>query len=111
MGAELRGVVLLEVLLALVILGIVGIGAVSIVTDASQAVARASRMEREAIDRDRILTALSLMTARELGDRIGLTTLGSHQIRIARIAPALYAISVGHDRLAMATVVYRAEAR
>src|SRR5882672_1468902 len=109
-----RGVVLLEVLAAVVILGVAGLALVELVADGTRAAAVARDRERELADEERLLTAWSLLKRDELDQRIGDRVVGPYVMRVQRPEPGLYRLAV-ERRIApsveeLVTVVYRAGA-
>jgi type II secretory pathway pseudopilin PulG len=108
-----RGVVLLEVLVALVLLAIAGIALM-------ENVGAGLRAERDARDResrlateDRLLSALSLLNRTDLDQRIGRRRIGEFVVDVQRPDKALYRIAIVQEQSPhvedLVTVVYRAE--
>jgi len=110
-----RGVVLLEVLAAVVILGVAGLALVELVAGGTRAVAVARQRERELADEERLLTAWSLLKREELDQRIGDRVVGPYVVRVQRPERGLYRLAVersvapGVEELV--TVVWRGEAK
>ena len=89
-----RGVVLLEVLVALVVLSAAGLGVVG-------AVGAGLRVERDAGERERVLAveerlmvALTLLTRQDLDRQIGPHPLGEFLVDIERPEATLYRIAI-----------------
>src|SRR5262245_41786497 len=108
-----RGVVLLEVLVALLILSLAGLAAVQLVTAALHAEHEAAGRERELASAERVLAAATLLTRSELDTRIGRSSAGDLLIDIQRPEQMLYRIAVlrrqSPDVEEVVTVVYRPE--
>lgn len=107
-----RGVALLEVLMALAILSVAG-GALASATAAGlRATALAAEREHASVQRETVLTGLTLLTKEELDARTGERPLGVFQVRIERPRPGLYRLEVTGpapaDAGSLATLVYRA---
>ncbi len=109
-----RGVVLLEVLAAVVILGVAGLALVELVGAGTRAVAVAREREGELADEERLLAAWTLLKRDELDQRIGDRTVGPYVVRVQRPERGLYRIAIQRKEAAgvedVVTVVYRAEA-
>ena len=109
-----RGVVLLEVMVAIVILATAGIA----LTETVGAGLRAERDAREREGRlgneERLLTALTLLNRRELDQRIGRRRIGEFIVDVQRPERTLYRVALIQDQSPqvedLVTVVYRAEA-
>ena len=110
-----RGVVLLEVLVALVVLTIAGIALM-------ENVGAGLRAERDARDREtrlateeRLLAALTLLRRTDLDQRIGRRQIGEFVVDVQRPEPTLYRIAILQQQSLqvedLVTVVYRAEPR
>jgi type II secretory pathway pseudopilin PulG len=98
-----RGVVLLEVLAAVLILASAGLSLVALLAGATRAGADARRYEQQMADAERLLTAYTLLTRTELEQRLGDRRVGAYVVNIQRPEPSLYRISVSN----LVTVVYR----
>jgi prepilin-type N-terminal cleavage/methylation domain-containing protein len=109
-GSE-RGVALLEVLIALALLSIAGLATVAMVDSAVRAESEMAKRENAVATASRVLTALTLLKASELTQRIGYHPLGEFIVSISRPEPALYRIALSEAGAAtqeiVATVVYR----
>ena len=110
-----RGVVLLEVLVALVVLAIAGVALM-------ENVGAGLRAERDARDREstlateeRLLAALTLLNRGELDQRIGRRQVGEFLVDVQRPEKTLYRIAIVQMQSPqvedLVTVVYRAEPR
>ena len=110
-----RGVVLLEVLVALVVLTIAGIALM-------ENVGAGLRAERDARDREtrlateeRLLAALTLLRRTDLDQRIGRRQIGEFVVDVQRPEGTLYRIAILQNQSPqvedLVTVVYRAEPR
>ena len=110
-----RGVVLLEVLVALAILSASGMALVGLVSAGLGAEREARARERTLASENRLLTALTLLTREELDRRLGRHPLGEFVVDTERPEPTLYRIALAQARSPqvedLVTVVYRAEPR
>lgn len=108
-----RGVILLEMLIALAILGSSAVALVSLAAASVRAQISDEAEERMLVQADRVLTASTLLTREELGQRIGRHVVGEFLVGISRPEPGLYRIAIelgespGVEQLV--TVVYRAD--
>lgn len=106
-----RGVVLLEVLAAVVILGGAGLALVELVAGGTRAVVVARERERELADEERLLTAWSLLKREELDQRIGDRLVGPYVMLVQRPERGLYRLAVRRSAAPgveeLVTVVYR----
>jgi len=109
-----RGVVLLEVLVALVILATAGIALVETVGAGLRAERDAREREMILGEEERLLNAHTLLNRRELDQRIGRRQIGEFIVDVQRPERALYRIAVIQVQSSqvedLVTVVYRAEA-
>ncbi len=109
-----RGVVLLEVLVALVIVATAGIALVETVGAGLRAERDAREREMILGEEERLLNAHTLLNRRELDQRIGRRQIGEFIVDVQRPEPALYRIAVIQVQSPhvedLVTVVYRAEA-
>ena len=110
MRAE-RGVVLLEVLVALVILATAAIALTELVGAGLRGERDAQAREAILATEDRLLAALTLLRRQELDQRIGRRQLGEFIVDVQRPEPTLYRIallSVSSPHVEdLVTVVYR----
>jgi type II secretory pathway component PulJ len=108
-----RGVVLLEVLVAVAILATVGIGLVEHVGSGLRAERDARWRESTLATEERLLSALTLLNRKELDQRIGRRQIGEFIVDVQRPEPALYRIALLQDQSPqvedLVTVVYRPE--
>ncbi len=110
-GAE-RGVVLLEVLVALTIVSAAGLGIVGVVSASARAARELGSRERTVAAADRLLAAYSLLTRHDLDLRLGTHSAAAFEVSIERPERTLYRIAVAEPRAPavelLVTVVYRA---
>ncbi len=108
-----RGVVLLEVLIAVVILATAGIGLVELVGSGLRAERDARLRENTLATEERLLSALTLLTRKELDQRIGRRHVGEFIVDVQRPERTLYRIALLDEQSSqvedLVTVVYRAE--
>jgi hypothetical protein len=106
-----RGVVLIEVLAAIVILGLVGLALVELVSAGTRAEVLAAEREREFVDMDRLLAAYTLLTRVDLDRRLGRRDVGSYIVEVQRPERGLYRIAVSRSEARemeeLVTVVWR----
>ena len=109
-----RGVVLLEVLVALAILSTAGLTLLELVADSLRAERGARERERALVVAARVLTALTLLKREDLDRRLGRHPIGELIADVERPEPTLYRIAITRptspDVEDLATVVYRPEA-
>ncbi len=115
MGRTDRGVVLLEVLVAVAILSASGLALVSLVTAGLRAEWDARGRERTLATEERLLAGLTLLNRRDLDRRLGRHSLGEFVVDVQRAERTLYRIAIAEGRSpggveALVTVVYRREA-
>ncbi len=108
-----RGVVLLEVLVAVVVLATAGIGLVELVGTGLRAERDARARERTLATEQRLLSALTLLNRKELDQRIGRRHIGEFTVDVQRPERTLYRIALRQEDSPqvedLVTVVYRAE--
>ena len=108
-----RGVVLLEVLVAVAVLATAGIGLVELVGSGLRAERDARLREATLATEERLLSALTLLNRTELDQRIGRRQIGEFVVDIQRPDPTLYRIALLQERSPyvedLVTVVYRRE--
>lgn len=108
-----RGVVLLEVLVALVILTTAALALVELVDAGTRAVVEARTRERELADEQRLLSAFTLLDRTDLDRRLGRRTIGPYVADIQRPEGVLYRIALARRAAPevedLVTVVYRPE--
>jgi type II secretory pathway component PulJ len=110
-----RGVVLLEVLVALVILATGGVGLVELVGAGLRAERDARGREATLATEERLLSALTLLNRRDLDQRIGRSEIGEFIVDVQRPEPTLFRVALLQQRSPtvedLVTVVYRSEVR
>ena len=108
-----RGVVLLEVLVAVVVLATAGIGLTELVGSGLRAEREARLRENTLATEERLLAALTLLNHNELDQRIGRRQIGEFIVDIQRPERTLYRIALLQEQSPqvedLVTVVYRAE--
>ena len=108
-----EGFALLEVLVAIALLGGAGLSVVALLRQAITAEGLTAAEERRYADADRVLAALTLLSASELDQRLGRHPLGEFRSEISRPEAGLYRVAVAPaDTLVpplLVTVVARAE--
>jgi len=109
-----RGVVLLEVLVALVVLATAGIALVEVVGAGLRGEREAQEREQTLAAEERILAAMTLLNRIELDQRIGRRQVGAFIVDVQRPERTLYRIALLQQQSAhvedLVTVVYRAQA-
>ncbi len=112
MGGD-RGVVLLEILAAVLILTVAALSLTELAAGGIRATADAVERERVQQDEDRLLAAYSLLTREDLDLRLGDRELGAYVVQVQRPEPTLYRLMIAQRRSAavedLVTVVYRPE--
>src|SRR6266571_7573150 len=108
-----RGVVLLEVLVAVAILATAGIGLVELVGSGLRAERDARLRESTLATEERLLAALTLLNRKEFDQRIGRRRIGEFIVDVQRPERTLYRIALLQEQSPqvedLMTVVYRAE--
>ena len=108
-----RGIVLLEVLVAVVILTTAGIGLIELVGSGLGAERAARQREGTLAKEERLLSALTLLNRNELDQRIGRRQIGEFIVDVQRPERTLYRIALLQDDSPqvedLVTVVYRPE--
>ena len=104
-----RGVVLLEVLVALAVLGLAGLAFVEVAAQGLRILGYTQVIERRIADEDRLLAAYTLLDRLDLGRRTGVHHVGPYDVRVDRLDLALFRIAVGPagETADLTTVVYR----
>lgn len=109
-----RGVVLLEVLVAVVILATAGVGLAELVSSGLRAERDARLREATLTTEERLLSALTLLNRAELDQRIGRRQIGEFVVDVQRPERSLYRIALLQAQSLhvedLVTVVYRREA-
>ncbi len=110
-----RGVVLLEVLVALVVLTIAGMALMENVGAGLRAERDARERESRLATEERLLAALTLLRRTDLDQRIGRRQIGEFVVDVQRPERTLYRIAILQQQSLqvedLVTVVYRAEPR
>ena len=106
-----RGAVLLEAVVSLTILSLVGGATLGILGEGVRWARRVAEEDHQLEAAGRVLTAMTLLTRRELDLRLGTRTVGDLVVTVGRPERALYRIAVA-DPLApeaelLVTVVHR----
>ncbi len=108
-----RGVVLLELLVALVLLSTAGLATVLLLAEGARGIVRAARAEAASRRAERLLQAYALMTRRELEQRIGEQDFGPASVQVQRPSRTLFRIAVretgSRHRPLLVTVLFRPE--
>lgn len=108
-----RGVVLLEVMVAIVILATAGIALTETVGGGLRAERDARERESTLGSEERLLAALTLLNRHELDQRIGRRRIGEFIVDIQRPERTLFRIALIQEQSAqvedLVTVVYRSE--
>lgn len=108
-----RGVVLLEILAAVLILTVAGLSLVELTAASAQATRAARTREHEQGDEDRLLTAYSLLSRNDLDLRLGDRAVGPYVVKVERPEPTLYRVAISDARSPawedLVTVLYRPE--
>jgi type II secretory pathway pseudopilin PulG len=110
-----HGVVLLEVLVAVVILATAGIGLIELVGSGLRAERDARLRESTLATEERVLSALTLLNRKELDQRIGRRHIGEFIVDVQRPERTLYRIALLQEQSPqvedLVTVVYRPESK
>jgi len=105
-----RGVVLLEIIVALVILVTAGIAAVTLASQSAQTVERARAAERRTQSASALLDVMTLWPREDLDRHIGYRRQGEWVAYVDRPSPSLYRIAIydstRHDVI-LETAVFR----
>jgi len=108
-----RGVVLLEVLVALTVVSAAGLGFVGVVSASSRAARELAARERTAAAADRLLAGYALLTRRDLDLRLSPHEVGEFVAVVRRPERTLYRIALADRRAPdvelLVTVVYRGD--
>ena len=89
-----RGVVMIEVLVAIAILSLVGVSMVTFTSSVVQSEERRRSREQELLRAERLLIATLLLTQSELEQRIGVRYAGDFAIWIDRPEPYLFRVAI-----------------
>jgi len=105
--------VLLEVLVAVVVLATAGVGLIELVGSGLRAEREARLRETTLATEERLLSALTLLTRKELDQRIGRRQIGEFIVDVQRPERTLYRIALLQEQSPqveeLVTVVYRRE--
>jgi hypothetical protein len=111
MRSDEHGVVLLEIMVAIVILVTAGLAMVEVVSGSLQSAERAREREGQLADQERLLTAYTLLVRSDLDRRLGSRQVGGYVVNVQRPERGLYRIAVGRIEAPavedLVTVVYR----
>ena len=106
-----KGVILIDVLLAVAILSSAGVAFVTLLVSTLEFHGRLHEREIELRRAERVLTATTLLTRTELEQRIGMRELGDFAIWVDRPEPYLFRVGVAPSARPaaelLATLVYR----
>lgn len=109
----LRGIALLDALIALTILSSAGLALTGLLRQAINAQAEVARAESTMDAADRVLSALTLLRREDLDRRLGQHRIGEFLSDVQRPEPGLYRIALAEasapERELLVTVVHRAE--
>ncbi|MGH7718682.1 MAG: PulJ/GspJ family protein [Gemmatimonadaceae bacterium] len=109
-----RGAALLEVIVALTILAVAGVSAVAMASGAARTVHRAREADAEMRRASAFFDVVALWTRADLDRHLGERPQGAWTMRVDRIDPELYAVSLSDTatkRLLLATELFRPEVR
>ncbi len=108
-----RGIVLLEVMIALAILAVAGASLVGLLGQALREERALHERERTLRVAERVLTATALLSRTDLDRRLGRRPVGDVILDIQRPRPTLYRLAVSEVRSPavemLVTVIYRPE--
>lgn len=108
-----RGVVLLEVLVALAILGIVGSAVAALSIGTTDSMRRARAAEAEMRQASAFFNAVALWTREDLDQRLGARRQGPWWLRVERSTPSLYTVELSDTsggRVLLRSALFRAPA-
>ena len=107
-----RGLVLLEVIVALTIFSVAGVSVVTLAAGALSAMARAHQADVASQKANHFFDAVSLWPRADLDRHLGDRSEGPWRLRVERPMPTLYVVSLrdsATDRILFATSLYRPE--
>lgn len=108
---RVAGYALLDVLAALAVLGGAGLALTASIHEALRAQLAAGREERAFEAADRVLAAMTLLTSKDLDQRLGARRAGEFVVDVQRPEAGLYRIAIADarspERLMLVTVVGR----
>lgn len=111
MSRDERGVVLLEVLVALTLLVVSGVSVVSLLSASLRSEMALAEREGTLREADRVLVALTLLARTDLDRRLGRHPAGPFVAEVRRPEPSLYRIGLRESDTAavelLVTVVHR----
>jgi hypothetical protein len=106
-----RGVVLLEVIIALTLLTVSGLSMMAIIASGLESQRQVRGRDRELRAADRVLAAYALLTRGDLDLRLGRHAVGEFQLGVQRPEPTLYRVGIAPgdapDVELLVTVLYR----
>lgn len=109
-----RGVILLEVLIALAVLAIGGVAAVAVLTESTRTTQSLQEREATSADAEEVLVNLTLLDRRGLDLRLGRRSVGAFVTDVSRPRPGVYRLAVADstapDVPVLVTIVARGEA-
>jgi len=111
--AKRRGLVLLEVIVALTIFSVAGVSVVTLAASALSAMTRAHRADVASQQANHFFDAVSLWPRSDLDRHLGDRAEGPWRLRVGRPIPTLYVVSLRDsttDRTLFATSLFRSEA-
>jgi prepilin-type N-terminal cleavage/methylation domain-containing protein len=106
-----RGVVLLEVLVAVAILSMTAVSSIGFIAASLEAQGRLDEREAELATAAEVLTIMALLSRRELDQRIGVRDVAGFAVWVDRPEPSLFRVGVapGHQPGAevVSTLIFR----
>ncbi len=106
-----RGVVLLEVIMALTLLTVSGLSMIAIVASGMESQQQVRMHEQELQAANRVLGAYALLTRADLDLRLGRRKVGEFQVGLQRPEPTLYRVGIAPEQAPdlelLVTVLYR----
>jgi len=108
-----RGLVLLEVIVALTIFAVAGVSVVTLAASALSTMRRAHQADVASQQANHFFDAVSLWPRSDLDRHFGDRAEGPWRLRVGRPTPTLYLVSLrdtATDRILFATSLYRPEA-
>jgi prepilin-type N-terminal cleavage/methylation domain-containing protein len=92
-----HGIALIEVLVAMVILGFAASGLATAFSTATLLESGMQQREAQFAAMDRVMTAMSLLTAADLRHRLGIHRVGEFVVSVQAPEPELYRVRVAPD--------------
>lgn len=108
--ADQRGVILLEVIVAMSLLAFAGVGLCALVTQSIEAVGRAGQTDEQTSKASAYLEVVSVWTRADLDRHLGSRRAGPWWLEIQRPEPSLYTVSLADSSstsVLFRTVLYR----